>query len=85
MVGIIEARFRKCKYLLEQIGHRSFVIIPHEMAVIPKGTAPCTISAACVALAQIGDSLEKFLLSEDIIIFTNQLSVILSVYFHIFI
>ena len=66
MVEIIEARFRKRKYYLEQIGHRSFVIIPHEMAVIPKGTAPCTISAACAALAQIGDSLEKFLLSETI-------------------
>ena len=61
MVGIIEARFRKRKNLLEQIGHRSFVIIPHEMAV------------------------KKFLLSGEIVIFTNQLSVILSVYFHIFI
>ena len=61
MVGIIEARFRKRKNLLEQIGHRSFVIIPHEMAV------------------------KKFLLSGEIVIFTNQLSVVLSVYFHIFI
>ena len=61
MVGLIEARFRKRKNLLEQIGHRSFVIIPHEMAV------------------------KKFLLSGEIVIFTNQLSVILSVYFHIFI
>ena len=52
--------FRKPKAFCEQIGHRSFVIVPHEIRVIPKGTAPCTNSAACVALAQFGDSLEKF-------------------------
>ena len=34
-------------------------IEPHEICVIPKGTAHCTNSAACAALAQFGDSLEK--------------------------
>ena len=33
MVGTIEARFRKTKIYFEQIGHRSFVIVPHEMNV----------------------------------------------------
>ena len=60
VAGTIEARFRKPKSFIEQIGHRSFVIVPHEVHVIPKGTAPCTNSAACAALAQFGDSLEKF-------------------------
>ena len=51
------------KALLTQIAPRRVLVISHEIIVIPKGTAPCTISAACAALAQIGDSLEKFLLS----------------------
>ena len=33
MVGTIEARFRKPKFFCEQIGHRSFVIVPHEICV----------------------------------------------------
>ena len=33
MAGIIEARFRERIFFCEQIGHRSFVIIPHEMSV----------------------------------------------------
>ena len=33
MVGTIEARFRKTKSFYEQIGHRSFVIVPHEICV----------------------------------------------------
>ena len=38
MAGIIEARFRESKSFCEQIGHRSFVIIPHEICV-KKATA----------------------------------------------
>ena len=41
------------------------MIVPHEMSVIPKGTAPCTNSAACEALAQFGDSLENVAVSGD--------------------
>ena len=33
MAGTIEARFRKHKAFCEQIGHRSFVIVPHEIRV----------------------------------------------------
>ena len=33
MVGTIEARFQKTKAFCEQIGHRSFVIVPHEICV----------------------------------------------------
>ena len=33
MDGTIEARFHKSKYFTNQIGHRSFVIVPHEMSV----------------------------------------------------
>ena len=33
VAGIIEARFRESIFFCEQIGHRSFVIIPHEMSV----------------------------------------------------
>ena len=33
MDGTIEARFHKSKYFANQIGHRSFVIVPHEMSV----------------------------------------------------
>ena len=40
-------------------------IEPHEIRVIPKGTAPCTNSAACAALAQFGDSLEKITCDYD--------------------
>ena len=32
VAGTIEARFRKPKDFYEQIGHRSFVIVPHEMS-----------------------------------------------------
>ena len=33
MDGTIEARFHNSKYFANQIGHRSFVIVPHEMNV----------------------------------------------------
>ena len=33
VAGKIEARFRKPKSFIEQIGHRSFVIVPHEVHV----------------------------------------------------
>ena len=33
MIGTIEARFRKPKAFCEQIGHRSFAIVPHEISV----------------------------------------------------
>ena len=56
--------FRKPNAFCEQIGHRSFVIVPHEICVIPKGTAPCANSAACAALAQFGESLEKITATE---------------------
>ena len=43
MAGIIEARFRESKSFCEQIGHRSFVIIPHEICV-KKATANMMIT-----------------------------------------
>ena len=43
MAGIIEARFRESKSFCEQIGHRSFVIIPHEICV-KKATATMMIT-----------------------------------------
>ena len=33
VAGTIEARFRKPKSFIEQIGHRSFVIVPYEIRV----------------------------------------------------
>ena len=76
MVGITAPRVEYSELFFTQIVPRRGLVIPHEMGVTPKGTAPCTISAACAALAQIGDSLEKFLLSAEyimiIIPYTNQ-------------
>ena len=43
VAGIIEARFRESKSFCEQIGHRSFVIIPHEICV-KKATANMMIT-----------------------------------------
>ena len=59
-IGTMASRVRKCILFCEPNSTPQRPIEPHEICVIPKGTAPCTNSAACVALAQFGDSLEKF-------------------------
>ena len=58
-IGTMASRVRKCILFCEPNSTPQRPIEPHEICVIPKGTAPCTNSAACEALAQFGDSLEK--------------------------
>ena len=59
-LGTMASRVRNSILFCETNSTPQRPIEPHEIRVIPKGTAPCTNSAACAALAQFGDSLEKF-------------------------